>query len=115
MKGLSIPLMPKKREVDLRSAFSRATEENVSPDELLSAVRGLVRELKRQGQPPEQVIIAVKQACGMPLITFAADTDAAADSSQPKRVAEMMVRAVIDEYYKKARRNGEVESYSPEL
>ena len=51
----------------------------------------------------------------MPLITFAADTDAAADSSQPKRVAEMMVRAVIDEYYKKARRNGDVESYSPKL
>jgi hypothetical protein len=105
--------MPKKLETDLRSAFSRATEENVSPDELLSAVRGLVRELKRQGRPPEQVIVAVKQACGLPLITFAGDTDATGDNSQTKRVAEMMVRAVIDEYYKKSRRRSDLEAYSP--
>ena len=91
--------------MDLRTTFSRATEENVSPDELLAAVRGFVRDLKRQGRQPEEVIIAVKQACGLPLITFAADTDATADGSQTKRVAEMIVRAAIDEYYLKPPRN----------
>jgi hypothetical protein len=104
--------MPKIPQVDLKSAFSRATEENVPPDELLAAVRRLVRDLKRQGRPPEQVIVAVKQACGLPLITFAGDTDAIADGSQTKRIAEMMVRAAIDEYYKKSRRNGDLDPHT---
>ena len=90
-------------EVDLKSAFLRATEENVPPDELLATVRRLVRDLKRQGRPPEQVIVAVKQVCGLPLITFAADTDAAADGSHSKQISDMMLRAAIDEYYMKPR------------
>jgi len=39
------------------------------------------------------------------MITFAADTDANADNAQPKQIADMMVRAVIDEYYDKQRPN----------
>ena len=93
--------MPKRLEDQLRRAFERANEENGSPDELISAVRALVRDLKRDGNPPERVIIAVKRICGLPLITFAADTDAAGDNSQSKRVSEMLVRAAIDEYYAK--------------
>ncbi len=93
--------MPKRLEDDVRSAFDRATEGTGSPDELLSAVRVLVRDLKREGSPPEKVIVTVKQVCGLPMITFAADTDAAADSSQAKQISDMMVRAAIDEYYAK--------------
>jgi len=98
--------MPKRLEDDVRNAFDRATEGTGSPEELLSAVRILVRDLKRKGRPPEKVIVTVKKVCGMPLITFAADTDASADSTQAKQVSDMMVRAAIDEYYRKPRPNG---------
>jgi hypothetical protein len=95
--------MPKKLEDNVRSAFERATEGSGSPDDLVSAVRVLVRNLKREGRPPEKVIVTVKQVCGLPMITFAADTDAVADNSPSKRISEMMVRAAIDEYYLKPR------------
>jgi hypothetical protein len=98
-------LMPNRLEDDVRRAFDRATKGNGSPDDLLAAVRVLVRDLKRRGQPPEKVIITVKQVCGIPLITFAADTDANADSSHDKQIADMMVRAAIDEYYERPQPN----------
>jgi len=91
--------MPKRLEDDVRIAFERANDGTGSPDELLSAVRILVRDLKREGNPPEKVIVTVKQVCGLPMITFAADTDAKADISQAKQISDMMVRAAIDEYY----------------
>jgi hypothetical protein len=98
--------MPTNLEDHVRSAFDRATDGNGSPDELLLAVRVLVRDLKKEGRPPEKIIVALKQLCGLPLITFAADTDAEADSLQSKQICDMMVRAVIDEYYRKTRSNG---------
>src|SRR6476620_2999781 len=91
--------MPNRLEDDVRSAFERAIEGIGSRDELLSAVRTLVRDLKREGQPPENVIVTVKQVCGMPMVTFAADTDSGADRDQSKQISDMMVRAAIDEYY----------------
>jgi hypothetical protein len=93
--------MPNRLEDDLRSAFERATQGTGSRDELLSAVRTLVRDLKREGQPPEKVIVTVKQVCGLPMITLAADTDSGADRDQTKQISDMMVRAAIDEYYMK--------------
>jgi len=93
--------MPNRLEDDVRSAFERAIEGVSSRDELLSAVRMLVRDLKREGQPPEKVIVTVKQACGLPMVTFAADTDSGADRDQSKQISDMMVRAAIDEYYTK--------------
>ena len=93
--------MRNRLEDDVRIAFDRATEGIGSRDELLSAVRTLVRDLKREGQPPEKVIVAVKQVCGLPMINFAADTDAAADLDQTKQISDMTVRAAIDEYYTK--------------
>src|SRR5947209_6894916 len=68
-------------------------------DDLVAAVRARVRELKKQGQPPEKVIVTIKRQCGLPLITFAADTDASTDGSARRQIAELVVRAVIDEYY----------------
>jgi hypothetical protein len=97
--SISLTFMPQRLEDNVRGAYERAIEGIGSRDELLSAVRILVRDLKREGQPPEKVIITVKQVCGLPMITFAADTDANADRSQAKQIADMMVRAAIDEYY----------------
>src|SRR6476659_6858772 len=91
--------MPK-FEDDLRSAFDRAIDGSGTPEELLLAVRVLVSSLKSSGNPPESVLITVKQLCGLPLAAIgAADTDASADASQAKQISDMMVRAAIDEYY----------------
>ena len=86
-------------ESDLRSAFERATDGNGSPEEVRAAVRELVRELETTGIPPEKIIVAVKQACGVPLVTIAGDTDALADITPSKQVFDLGVRTVIDEYY----------------
>ena len=107
--------MPKRLEDDVRSAFDRATEGTGSRDELLSAVRILVRDLKAEGQPPEKVLVTVKQICGLPMITFAADTDATADRDQTKQTSDMMVRAAIDEYYMKSGPGGVAEAYGQVL
>ena len=93
-------------EAEVRSAYKRATEGTASPDELLSTVREFVRDLRRAGLPPEKVIVAIKEVCGMPLITFAADTDAAADINPAKQICDMMLRAAIDEYYSRSRPSG---------
>ncbi|HEV7387526.1 MAG TPA: hypothetical protein VGN73_02830 [Gemmatimonadaceae bacterium] len=104
-----------KTEDDLRSAFDRATDGTGSPDALLVAVRILVRELKGAGQSPEAVLICVKQLCGLPLAAIAAgDTDASADSSLPKQISDMMVRAAIDEYYLRALAGGAPDVYVDE-
>src|SRR4051812_38857985 len=92
-----------KLEDDVRAAFTRANDGSGTPDELLVAVRDLVRDLKGAGQPPEIVLITIKQLCGLPLAIVAADTDASADASQTKQISDMMVRAAIDEYYMKRR------------
>lgn len=88
-----------RHESDLRSAFERATVGNGSPEEVRAAVRELVRELETDGIPPEKIIVAVKQACGVPLVTIAGDTDALADITPSKQVFDLVVRTVIDEYY----------------
>ncbi len=107
--------MTKRLEDDVRSAFDRAIEGTGSRDELLSAVRILVRDLKHEGQPPEKVIVTVKQICGLPMIIFARDTDAAADRDQTKQISDMMVRAAIDEYYMKPVPGGVAEAYGQVL
>ncbi|HJQ09400.1 MAG TPA: hypothetical protein VJ840_00025 [Gemmatimonadaceae bacterium] len=91
--------MTTRLEEDLRSAFERATDGSGSPDEVRNVVRALVRALEDDGVPPEKIIVAVKQACGVPLVTIAGDTDATADISPSKQVFDLVVRTVIDEYY----------------
>jgi hypothetical protein len=86
-------------EEDLRSAFERATDGSGSPDEVRAVCRELVRELENDGTPPEKIIVAIKQACGLPLVTIAGDTDALADVAPSKQVFDIVVRTVIDEYY----------------
>ncbi|HJP86117.1 MAG TPA: hypothetical protein VJ852_09020 [Gemmatimonadaceae bacterium] len=91
--------MTTRLEENLRSAFERATDGSGSPEEVRTVVRKLVRALERDGIPPEKVIVTVKQACGLPLVTIAGDTDALADISPSKQVFDLVVRTVIDEYY----------------
>jgi len=91
--------MTTRLEENLRSAFERATDGSGSPEEVRTVVRKLVRALERDGTPPEKVIVTLKQACGLPLVTIAGDTDALADISPSKQVFDLVVRTVIDEYY----------------
>ncbi|HZD84433.1 MAG TPA: hypothetical protein VE052_00875 [Gemmatimonadaceae bacterium] len=91
--------MAKKLEDDVRTAFERATEGTGSPEDLINAVRVLVRGLKKEGRPPENVVVTVKRLCGLSPIAVAADTDSNAVTSVSKRISDMVVRAAIDEYY----------------
>jgi len=91
--------MPNKLEDDVRSAYARANDGAAQPDELLTAVRALVRTLKSEGRPPESVIVTVKNLCGLTHMTAAADTDSSVDGSGTKKLSDMVVSTVIDEYY----------------
>jgi len=107
MKSTSLrSQMAKKLEDDVRTSFYSATEGTGSPEDLVTAVRALVRDLKKEGQPPESVIVTIKRLCGLSQITVAADTDSNAVTSVSKRTADMAVRAAIDEYYTGTRRSG---------
>jgi hypothetical protein len=85
-------------EEDVRSAFARAVD-GAAPGELLTAVRVLVRELKSEGRLPENVVVTIKNLCGLTHMTIAADTDSSVGGSNSKKLSDMAVSAAIDEYY----------------
>jgi hypothetical protein len=91
--------MSTKLEDDVRVAFDRAIEGAIAPEELMTAVRVLVRNLKREGRPPETVIVAIKDLCGLSRLSVPSDTDSSVDSSESRKISDMVVRAAIDEYY----------------
>src|SRR5450759_3118076 len=91
--------MPNNLEDDVRTAFDRVIEGAASSEELLTAVRVLVRNLKREGRPPESVIVTIKGLCGQSRMTVAADTDSSIDYSDSQKICDMVVRTVIDEDY----------------
>ena len=91
--------MLNKLEDDVRSAYAHANEGTAQRDELLTAVRVLVRNLKSEGRPPENVIVAVKNLCGLSHMTAAADTDSSVDGSDSRKLSDIVVSTVIDEYY----------------
>jgi hypothetical protein len=91
--------MPNKMEDDVRSAFDRAIEGAGSPEDLNATVRVLVRNLKKEGRPPESVIVTIKNLCGLSHMTVAADTDSSVDLSEGRKISDMVVSTVIDEYY----------------
>jgi hypothetical protein len=93
------PEMPNNLEDDVRTAFDRVIEGAASPEELLTAVRVLVRDLKGEGRPPENVIVTIKDLCGRSRMTAAADTDSSIDFSDSKKISDLVVSTVIDEYY----------------
>ena len=95
--------MPKQLEDDVRAAFDRVIEGGgESPDELLTSVRVLVRGLKGEGRPPENVIVTIKDLCGLTHMAVAADTDSSIHYSVSKRISDQVVSAVIDEYFEGA-------------
>lgn len=91
--------MLNKLEDDVRSAYVRVNKGAAQPAELLTSVRVLVRNLKSAGRPPESVIVTVKELCGLTHMTIAADTDSSVDGSDSKKLSDMVVSTVIDEYY----------------
>ena len=122
--------MANKLEDDVRIAFDRAIEvaassrsskndrsAAISPEELLTAVRILVRNLKAGGRPPENVVVTVKDLCGLSRMTIASDTDSSLDMSDTKKLSDMVVRTAIDEYYTGTRLIGQRpwKGYSSEL
>jgi hypothetical protein len=105
-----------KLEDDVRAAFERATESTGSPEDVLAAVRILVRDLKKEGRPPENVVVTVKRLCGLSQVAVAADTDSNSVPSVSKRISDMVVRAAIDEYYTGGRKGPRPwKGYSVEL
>lgn len=99
--------MSKQLQDDVRTAFERVIEGGgESPDELLDSVRVLVRALKSEGRPPENVIVTIKDLCGLTHMAVAADTDSSMNYSVSKRISDQVVSAVIDEYYKGVRGRG---------
>jgi hypothetical protein len=122
--------MSDKLEDDVRIAFDRAIEAAVSSrfskndssgaipaEELLTAVRILVRNLKAGGRPPENVVVTVKELCGLSRLTIASDTDSSLDMSESKKISDLVVRTAIDEYYTGTRLTGHGpwKGYSSEL
>jgi hypothetical protein len=87
------------REANVRAAFERAVHALLTQDQLLDAVRDLVRYLKDNGEPPERVLIVVKRLCGMPLVPFAGHRDPAADPEAVRFIAEAVVAVAIEEYF----------------
>ena len=106
-----------KLEDDVRVAFDRAIEGTISPEALVTAVRVLVRDLKKEGRPPENVIVTIKDLCGRSRLTVASDTDSSIDSSDSRKLSDMVVSAAIDEYYTGSRPMGRRprKEYSSEL
>jgi hypothetical protein len=95
--------MPKQLEENIRIAYVGAVQGTAPPDELVISVRALVRELKNEGMPPESVIVIVKDLCGLTHMAVAADTDSSGDFSKSREISDLVVSAVIDEYYKGAK------------
>lgn len=109
--------MSTKLEDDVRVAFDRAIEGAITPEELMTAVRVLVRNLKREGRPPESVIVTIKDLCGLSRLSIPSDTDASMDFSDSRKLSDLVVSAAIDEYYTGSRPIGHRpwKGYSSEL
>jgi hypothetical protein len=86
-------------ETDLRAEFAQVVRGRGSLDRLLTGVRGFVRDLKRQGVAPEQVIITIKQVCGMPLVPVADHADFAPRPDLARSISEVVINASIKEYF----------------
>jgi hypothetical protein len=91
--------MSNRLEEDVRTAFGRVIDGAAPPEELLTTVRVLVRNLKSEGRPPESVIVTIKNLCGVTHMTIAANTDSSVDGSYAKKVSDLVVSTAIDEYY----------------
>jgi hypothetical protein len=68
-------------------------------DHLLHAVRDLVRQLKKNGESPERVLITIKALCGRPAAPFAKHYDPFANGSAARPISEIVIGVAIEEYF----------------
>ena len=86
-------------ERNVRTAYDRAVRARRAQDQLLDAVRDLVRDLKNDGEPPERVLITIKRLCGMPLVPFAGHYHLFADPEAARSISETVIGVAIEEYF----------------
>lgn len=87
------------QQMVVRAAYERVLRGRGTRDVLLDAVCGLVRILKSEGAPPEQVVITVKRLCGMPRVPFAGHADPTAKADVARSISEAVISACIKEYF----------------
>jgi hypothetical protein len=86
-------------DTELRAEFAQVVRGRGSLERLLAGVRAFVRDLKRQGVAPEQVIITIKQVCGMPLVPVVGHADLAPRPDLARSISEVVINASIKEYF----------------
>ena len=95
-------------ERKVRTAYERAVRGDGGKDYLLDAVRDLVRDLKKTGEPPERVLITIKSLCGMPLAPFAGHYARFANPDATRSISETVIGAAIEEYFSRPTLDGAV-------
>ena len=83
----------------VRAAYEQAARGLGGEEHLLRAVRDLVQDLKKHGQPPERVVIAIKSLCGMPLVPFAGHYDRFTKPDGTRSISETVIGVAIEEYF----------------
>ena len=83
----------------VRTAYEQTARGLGGKDYLLTAVRDLVRDLKKNGETPERVVITVKSLCGMPLVPFAAHYDRYANPNATRSISEIVIGVAIEEFF----------------
>lgn len=86
-------------DTELRAEFAEVVRGRGSLERLLTGVRAFVRDLKSQGVAPEQVIITIKQVCGMPLVPVVGHTDFPPRPDLARSISEVVINASIKEYF----------------
>ena len=93
-------------ERNVRAAYERAVRARHTEEQLLDAVRDLVRDLRKNGEPPERVLITIKRSCRMPLVPFAGHYDLSADPEAARSISEAVIDVAIDEYFSRPTLDG---------
>ena len=90
----------------VRRAYEQTARGLGGQDYLLNAVRDLVRDLKKSGERPENVVITIKSLCGMPLVPFASHYDRFANPGTTRSISEIVIGVAIEEYFSGPTLNG---------
>jgi hypothetical protein len=90
----------------VRRAYEQAARGLGGEDYLLNAVRDLVRDLKKNGELPERVVITIKSLCGIPLVAPAAQYDRFAKHGVTRSISEIVIGVAIEEYFTGPSLNG---------
>jgi hypothetical protein len=83
----------------IRAAYEQAARGIGEDAYLLRAVRDLVKDLKKNGESPERVVITIKTLCAMPLVPFAGHHDRFTKQDGTRSISETVIEAAIEEYF----------------